>query len=234
MAQSPQRILAVDDDSDVQRLVRLTLEPEGFEIATAGSGQEALAWIEKNGLPHMAVIDILMPGMDGLALAREIQSRCDLPIVLLTAVDDQKTVIQAIEELAEDYVTKPFHPLELAARVKRVMRRVGDFSFALAPLTVIDERLAIDFFHQEVRVESRAVALTPIETKLLHILIRSARRTVTNDYLLRRIWPNDEVFEDTLRVHVHRLRKKIEPDATQPAYLITQRGIGYSFLPAAG
>lgn len=234
MAQSPQRILAVDDDSDVQRLVRLTLEPEGFEIATVGSGQEALAWIEKNGLPHMAVIDILMPGMDGLALAREIQSRCDLPIVLLTAVDDQKTVIQAIEELAEDYVTKPFHPLELAARVKRVMRRVGDFSFALAPLTVIDERLAIDFFHQEVRVESRAVALTPIETKLLHILIRSARRTVTNDYLLRRIWPNDEVFEDTLRVHVHRLRKKIEPDATQPAYLITQRGIGYSFLPAAG
>ena len=115
--------------------------------------------------------------------------------------------------------------------MKRVIRRMGDFAFRLETLTVIDDHLAVDFAAKKVLIDEEPVSLTPTETKILHILIRSARRTVTTEYLLARLWPLDEVYEDTLRVHVHRLRQKIEPDASKPHYLITQRGVGYSFLP---
>ncbi len=227
------RILVVDDDADILRVVRYTLEVEGFEVITASSVKEAQQWIDRQGLPHLAVVDIMMPGVDGIEFCREIQKYADLPVIMLTAVDKEATVVQTIEEVAEDYVTKPFKPRELAARVKRVIRRMGDYAYRLAALTVIDERLGIDFAHKRAVVDGRTVSLTPTETKLLHILIGSARRTVTSDYLLRRIWPLEEVFEDTLRVHVHRLRQKIEPDPANPCYLITQRGMGYSFLPSA-
>ncbi len=226
-------ILVVDDEPDLRQLVSLTLETDGLAVASAGSTQEALDWIAAHGLPHLAVVDIMMPGRSGLELCREVQRYSDLPIILLTAVDDDETVIRSIEELAEDYVRKPFNPRELCARVKRVLRRIGDFAFAAAPVTVVDDYLAIDFANQIAMVAAERIALTPIESKLLHILSRSARRTVSTDYLLRRIWPLDEVFEDTLRVHIHRLRQKIEPTPNQPRYLVTQRGAGYSFLPSA-
>ncbi len=224
-----QRILVVDDDPDILRVVRYTLELEGFEVGSAGSAYEALEWIRRNGLPHMAVVDIMMPGRNGIELCRDVQRFSDLPVIMLTAVDDEGTVVSTIDEVAEDYVTKPFRPRELAARVKRLMRRVGDFNYTLAPVTKIDDQLAIDFVNQRALVGDRDVSLTPTETKLLHILIRSGRRTVTIDYLLRRLWPLEEIFEDTLRVHVHRLRQKIEPKPGAPRYLITQRGVGYSF-----
>ncbi|MEL7061239.1 MAG: response regulator transcription factor [Acidobacteriota bacterium] len=226
------RILVVDDDHDICSTVQLTLELDGFEVVVAHSAEEAEAKIARHGLPHLAVVDIYMPGTTGIDLCRKIQKYADLPVIMLTAVDDEATVVQVIDEIAEDYVTKPFRPPELAARVKRVIRRIGDFAFRLAPKTVIDDHLSIDFAAKEVEVDERRVSLTPIETKLLHILISSARRTVRTDYLLGRIWPLDEVYEDTLRVHVHRLRQKIEPEPSSPRYLITQRGAGYSFLPA--
>lgn len=226
-------MLVVDDDPDLRRLVAYTLELEGLAVATAASAQEALDWIGRQGLPHLAVVDIMMPGASGLDFCREVQRFSDLPVILLTAVHDDEIVIRSIEELAEDYVKKPFNPRELSARVKRVLRRIGDFAFASAPITRIDPGLAIDFAHQTALVEDHPVPLTPIESKLLHILTRSARRTVRTDYLLRRVWPRDEVFEDTLRVHIHRLRQKIEPVPGEPKYLITQRGMGYSFLPVS-
>ena len=140
-----------------------------------------------------------MPGMDGLELSAKILEYCDLPIVLLTSVGDDSTIIHAIEHLAEDYVTKPFSPGELTARVKRLLRRVGDFSYTLEPVTLIDDHLSVDFGLQRAIVSGTTVQLTPTETKLLHILIRAASRTVPTDFLLRRIWPHDEVFEDALR-----------------------------------
>jgi DNA-binding response OmpR family regulator len=226
-----QRILVVDDDPSIRRVVAMSLELEGFEVGSAGSAQEALQWIGRHGLPHMAVVDIMMPGVDGIELCRHLHKFSDLPVIMLTAVDEEDTVVKTIDEVAEDYMIKPFRVRELAARIKRLMRRMGDFTYTLTPLTRIDDQLAVDFLHQRALVGEREVSLTPTETKLLHILIRSGRRTVPNDYLLRRIWPRDEVFEDTLRVHVHRLRHKIEPNPTAPRYLITQRGVGYSFLP---
>ncbi len=225
------KILVVDDEPDIVSVVRMTLEAEGFDVSTAYSAQEAFGLISRNGLPHLAVLDIMMPGTDGITLARKLQKFSDLPVIMLTAIDEEATVVKTIEEVAEDYVTKPFKPKELAARVKRVIRRMGDFAFRLETLTVIDDRLAVDFAAKQVLIDEQPVSLTPTETKILHILIRSARRTVTTEYLLARLWPRDEVFEDTLRVHVHRLRQKIEPQASKPHYLITQRGVGYSFLP---
>ena len=225
------KILVVDDEPDIVSVVRMTLEAEGFEVATAYSAREAFDLIGRKGLPHLAVLDIMMPGTDGIELARRLQKFSDLPVIMLTAIDEEATVVKTIEEVAEDYVTKPFKPKELAARVKRVIRRMGDFAFRLESLTVIDDRLAVDFAAKNALIDEKPVSLTPTETKILHILIRSARRTVTTEYLLARLWPLDEVFEDTLRVHIHRLRQKIEPNASKPHYLITQRGVGYSFLP---
>lgn len=226
-----QRILVVDDDPDITQVLKITLEEEGFEVSTAHTANEAFSSIALQGLPHLAIVDIRMPGMDGVELCRKVQKYSDLPVILLTAVNEEQAVVKAIEEVAEDYVTKPFSPKVLAARVKRVMRRMGDFAFRLEAMTVIDDRLAIDFAEKKALIEDGEVSLTPTETKLLHILIRSARRTVTTEYLLNRLWPLEEVFEDTLRVHVHRLRQKIEPKKSSPRYLITQRGVGYSFLP---
>ena len=225
------KILVVDDEPDIVSVVRMTLEAEGFEVQTSYSAQEAFDLINRKGLPHLAVLDIMMPGTDGITLARKLQKFSDLPVIMLTAIDEESTVVKTIEEVAEDYVSKPFRPKELAARVKRVIRRMGDFAFRLETLTVIDDHLAVDFAAKRALIDEKPVSLTPTETKILHILIRSARRTVTTEYLLARLWPLDEVYEDTLRVHVHRLRQKIEPDASKPHYLITQRGVGYSFLP---
>jgi len=225
----PRRVLAVDDDPDVLRLIRRELEAVGFEVWAAGSSEEALEIVEQRGLPHLALVDILLPGLDGLGLARRLQEWSDLPIIMLTSVDEEETVVGAIESFAEDYIRKPFKPREMVARVERVVRRIGNFAYALQKLVKVDDRLAVDFPHQRAMVDGRAVPLTATETKLLYVLMRSAGRVVATDFLLRRLWPSDEVFEDSLRVHVHRLRGKIEPDSSRPCYVVTERGSGYRF-----
>jgi DNA-binding response OmpR family regulator len=226
---SPQRILVVDDDPAIVRLVGDKLDRAGFEVWTAASGQQALDVIDRRGLPHLAVVDVMMPGMGGFEFCRAVQEFTDLPVIMLTAVDEEETVIQGIELFAEDYITKPFSPRELVARVERVLRRIGDFAYTLDPVTQVDDRLAVDLTHQQAIVDGQPVDLTPTETKLLYILMRNAGRTVTTDFLLRRLWPLEEVFEDALRVHVHRLRQKIEPVPGRPCYIVTERGQGYRF-----
>ncbi|MGD2206649.1 MAG: response regulator transcription factor [Anaerolineae bacterium] len=227
-----QQILVVDDDVAILRLVSDKLAYAGFEVFTAASGLQALEVIERHGLPHLAIVDINMPGIDGFEFCRRVQAYSDLPVILLTAVDEEEMIIQGIEQFAEDYVTKPFSPRELLARVQRLLRRIGDFGYTLDPVTKIDAHLAVDFAHQNALVDGQPVSLTPTETKILYILMRNAGRTVTADFLLRRLWPHEEVFEDALRVHVHRLRRKIEVTASQPRYIVTERGVGYSFLAA--
>jgi DNA-binding response OmpR family regulator len=225
----PQRILVVDDDLAILNLVRDKLDRAGFDVFTATSGQQALDVIAQRGLPHLAIVDIMMPGMDGFEFCRAVQEFADLPVIILTAVDEEETVIRGIQHFAEDYVTKPFSPRELVARVQRVLRRIGDFAYALDPVTRVDDHLAVDFAHQQAIVDGQPMDLTPTETKILYILMRNAGRTVTTDFLLRRLWPLEEVFEDTLRVHVHRLRKKMEGNPGQPHYVVTERGLGYKF-----
>ncbi|MBN1219119.1 MAG: response regulator transcription factor [Anaerolineae bacterium] len=229
LAQTRQRVLVIDDDPDILRLVRDKLVNAGFEVFTAATGEEALAVIGRKGIPHLAIVDINMPGMDGFQFCQTVHAFCDLPVILLTAVDEEETVIRGIQSYAEDYVTKPFSPRELVVRVQRLLRRMGDYAYTLDSSTPIDHRLTIDFANQQAFVDGQPVSLTPTETKILYILIRNAGQKVTNDFLLRRLWPEEEVFEDTLRVHIARLRKKIEANPSRPQYVITERGIGYSF-----
>jgi DNA-binding response OmpR family regulator len=226
-----QHILVVDDDPKIRRLVELKLDHAGFEVRTAASGGEALEIIARHGLPHLAIVDIMMPGMNGFEFCEAVQEFSDLPVIMLTAVDDEDMVIQGIERFAEDYIIKPFSPRELLARVQRVLRRIGDFAYTLEPITQVDDRLGVDFAHQHAVIDGQSIDLTPTETKILYIFMRNAGRTVTTDFLLRRLWPLEEVFEDTLRVHVHRLRQKIEADPGKPRYVVTERGLGYRFEP---
>jgi DNA-binding response OmpR family regulator len=221
--------MVIDDDPAILRMVGDKLDRSGYQVLTAASGLEALDLIQKRGLPHLAIVDINMPGLDGFEFCRAVQSFSDLPVIMLTAQDEEETIVQAIELYAEDYVTKPFSPRELVARVQRVLRRIGDFAYALEPITTVDNRLAVDFAHQQALLDGQAVALTQTQTKLLYILMRNAGRTVTTEFLLHRLWPLEEVFEDALRVHIHRLRKKIDIDPKSP-YIITDRGQGYRFV----
>jgi DNA-binding response OmpR family regulator len=224
-----QRILVVDDDPAIVSMVAQKLDRAGYEVLTATTGQHALDVISRSGLPHLAVVDIRMPVMDGISFCRAVQTFSDLPIIMLTAVDEEETVIAAIEQFAEDYVVKPFSPSELVARIGRVLRRIGDFWYTLSPVIDVDEFLAVDFPHQTATVGPREVSLSPAESKLLYILMRNADRVVSTGFLLRRLWPREEVFEDALRVQVHRLRAKLEPDPRHLRYIITERGQGYRF-----
>lgn len=221
------RALVVDDDPTILKIVELTLEEAGFEVWLATSGAEALRVLEQRGLPHVALVDIMMPEMDGLELCRRIHQSLDLPIIMLTSVKDVRTVVETIDEVAEDYVTKPFEPDELVARTRRLLRRIGDYSYSLERRVRIDERLLVEFARRRVIVDGRPVDLTPIETKLLYLLVRSAGRTLQNAYLLHRLWPVEEAYEEALRTHVWRLRKKIGDSPRR--YVKTVRGIGYRF-----
>jgi DNA-binding response OmpR family regulator len=141
----PQRILVVDDDPTILRLVRDNLQPAGFEVVTTASGEVALAVINQTGLPHLAIVDITMPGMDGFQFCQTVQSFSDLPIILLTAVDEEETIVHGLKFYAEDYITKPFRPRELTARVQRVLRRIKNFAYALSPKTVINDEVVVLF-----------------------------------------------------------------------------------------
>jgi DNA-binding response OmpR family regulator len=224
-----QRILAVDDNAFTLRIVQHTLEQAGFQVTTAVSGKDALKLITRHGIPHLAIVDLHMPVMSGFEFCHAVREFSDLPIIMLTAVNSEETIIEGLEQYAEDYIIKPFNPNELVARVKRVLRRMGDYTYTLDASTRIDDRLLVNFPNREVIVNNETVSLTPTETKLLYILVRNAGRIVTTEFLLNRIWPLQDAQEDRLHVHVHRLRRKIEVNPNEPAYIIAERGTGYRF-----
>ena len=226
------KILVVDDNAYTLRIVRHTLQQAGYNVSTVASGEEALRNIAEQGLPHLAIVDLHMPpGMSGFELCRTVHQYSDLPVIMLTAVDHENTVLEGLEKHAEDYIVKPFSPGELVARVRRLLQRMGGFEYSLASLTYVDDRLQIDFPQRRAVVEGQPVSLTPTETKLLYILMRNAGKIVTTEYILRRLWPTEAAFEDRLHVHLHRLRRKIEAknDEARERYIISERGIGYIF-----
>jgi DNA-binding response OmpR family regulator len=228
--ETSKRILAVDDDASTLALISRVLSDQGFTVWTAQSGREALERLRKEGLPHLAIVDLLMPGMDGTALCGSLKSFSDVPIIILTAVDTKDTLVDLLERYAEDYIVKPFDPRELAVRVTRLLRRIGDFSYAASPIFEVDDRLAIDLSSQRAIVEGKPVSLTATESKLLYLLVRGGSRPVRTAYLLDRLWPGESVFEETLRVHIHRLRHKIETADGARRYIVTERGYGYAFV----
>lgn len=226
-------ILVVDDNQYTQRIVQYALENAEFEATTASSGEEALQLFQTQGLPHLAIVDLHMPpGMSGFEFCHTVHQFCDLPVIMLTAVNEEEAVIEGLERYAEDYIIKPFNPGELVARVRRVLKRLGGFAFRLDALTQVDERLTIDFPQRRALVYGQATTLTPTETKLLYILMRQAGQIVPTEYILRRLWPLEPAYEDRLHVHMHRLRRKIEDkeDDSRPRYIVSERGAGYIFI----
>lgn len=228
------RILVVDDSHSILEIVRFTLTHNGFQVMTADSGERALEIMESEGLPHLGLFDINMPmGMDGLELCEKVLQFCDLPIIMLTAVEETSTIVEAIDRYAEDYMNKPVKSGELLARVRRVLRSIGSFAYPLTPFVQVDDNLAVNFATLTAVVQGKQTSLTPTEAKLLYILMRQKGKVVGTEFILRRLWPaeTDVADEDRLRVYVHRLRSKIEGKEAGPRYVVSKRRKGYAFLP---
>ncbi len=224
------RILIVDDDPNLLVLLADQLRADGFETATARDGVEALRRLQSSW-PDLLIIDMMMPRMDGLSLAREIKARADLPIIVLSAIDAGDSKADLLEEVAEDYVTKPYHYPELRARIHRVLRRLGDKvprqSLVLGP------DLTLDLHRRAATVAGTPVALTPTESRLLYALAANLGQTVTTETLLARGWAETEDADPSyVWVTMRRLRQKVEREPNRPLHLQTVRGVGYRLVPA--
>lgn len=226
-------ILLVDDDPTLLALLARRMGREGYEVMTAGSGAQALEILEHRW-PALLVIDLMMPGIDGFELSARVKRIADLPIIILSAVDASEAKVRALEDYAEDYVTKPFDPDELVARVRRVLHRAASGTSRL----VLDSgELEIDLTGRRVMRAGTATALTPTEVRLLHALIAQIDRTVPTETLLERAWSDaDGADPSYVWVTMRRLRRKIELDPDKPRFLLTERGVGYRLvsMPAAG
>jgi DNA-binding response OmpR family regulator len=226
------RILIVDDDPNLLVLLADQLRNDGFEIQTARDGEEALRRLD-GGWPDLLIVDMMMPRMDGLTLAREVKARADLPIIVLSAIDTADSKADLLEEVAEDYVTKPYHYPELRARINRVLRRLGDKvprqSLELGP------NLTLELHRREAIVRGATVQLTPTESRLLYALAANLGQTVTTETLLARGWADTEDADPSyVWVTMRRLRQKVEVDPNRPAHLLTVRGVGYRLVPGDG
>jgi two-component system response regulator VicR len=224
------RILVVDDDPNLLVLLADQLRADGFEVVTARDGQEALRRLETSW-PDLLIIDMMMPRMDGLTLAREIKGRADLPIIVLSAIDVADSKAELLDEVAEDYITKPFHYPELRARINRVLRRVGDK--VPRQRLVLGPSLVLELHRRAATVDGKPVQLTPTESRLLYALAANLGNVVTTETLLARGWADTEDADPSyVWVTMRRLRQKVERDPNRPVHLLTVRGVGYRLRKA--
>jgi two-component system KDP operon response regulator KdpE len=224
----PQRILLIDDDANLLVVLAEQLHDDGYEVATARDGQEALRRLD-SGWPDLILLDLMMPRVDGLAVAHEIKAAADLPIIVLSAIDTADSKAHLLDEVAEDYVTKPYNYPELRARIQRVLRRLGDRiprqSLVLGP------NLTIDLHRRAATVGGTEVKLTPTESRLLHALAGNLGEVVPTETLLARGWAETEGADPSyVWVSIRRLRQKIEVDPDIPVHLLTVRGVGYRLV----
>ncbi|MGI9030780.1 MAG: response regulator [Ilumatobacteraceae bacterium] len=222
-------VLVVDDEPMVREVVAQYLQRDGLRVCSLGDGTAALDWLTEHR-PDLVVLDIMLPGTDGLEVLRRLRTAGDVPVILLTAQTEELDRVRGLELGADDYVVKPFSPRELAARVRTVLRR------SVGPVNgeVMDfDGLHIDPRAREVAVAGRAVALTTKEFDLLYALARSPREVLSRRELLSRVWDSAPEYQDpaTVTVHVGRLRQKLETDPEEPRWITTARGVGYRFEP---
>lgn len=222
-------VLLVDDDPTLLPVLARRLARDGFAVTTASSGQAALHMLEQ-AWPSLLVIDLMMPHMDGFELCRRVKQIADLPIIVLSAVDASEAKVRALQEYAEDYITKPFDPDELAARIHRVLRRTAGRS----RIVLGGGDLEVDLATRRLRIGSETHPLTPTEVRVLQVLIASLDHTVPTESLLERVWSESDGADPSyVWVTMRRLRRKLEPDPDNPRYLLTERGIGYRLVSAA-
>lgn len=224
-----QTVLVVDDEPEIARLVRAYLEEAGFRVVTASDGQEAL-YVARHEKPDLVVLDVLMPRMDGLEFTRRIRRERDVPIVMLTARAEETDRIVGLELGADDYVTKPFSPREVVARVRAVLRRA---QAPPEPSRVLRAGpLALDRTTHTVTLSRQPVDLTPTEFSILETLMTTPGRVFSRPELLEAAQGIAfEAYERTVDAHVKNLRRKLEPDPAHPRYILTVRGVGYRLNP---
>lgn len=221
-------ILVVDDDKKTVDLIQLYLEKDGYRVLAAYDGRQALE-LARQKRPDLVVLDLMLPQVDGLDVCRILRAESKIPIIMLTARTTEEDKLLGLDLGADDYVTKPFSPRELLARVRAVLRRVAEAKTKGPPQVRYDD-LIVDLVRHEVRLREEPVHLTPREFKLLETLVREPGRAFTRLELLHEVFGLDyEGLERTVDVHVMNLRKKIEPEPDHPRYVITVPGIGYRF-----
>jgi two-component system, OmpR family, KDP operon response regulator KdpE len=220
------RVLVCDDELQIVRGLRIVLREAGFDVVAAQSAQAALDAAALHP-PEAAIIDLVLPDGDGVEICRQLRAWTQMPIIVLSAVGDEEVKIAALDAGADDYVTKPFHPRELVARLNAVLRRVAG---AGDEPTIVVDRLEIDLAARSVRRDGQDVHLTPTEYDLLRILARNRGRLLTHRTLLTEVW-GPQYVEDTqaLRTHIANLRRKLEP-AGEPHYIRTDARVGYRFI----
>lgn len=223
------KVLVIEDDANISKLITDYMSTHGYEVVAFLDGPDAITYVKQDGLPHIALVDLALPTMHGFELSSKLKAMGDVPIIFVTSTSDTETIVQGLRRYADDFIVKPFDLRELEARVQTVLSRMPSLDYASQPIIHVDDSLSIDFAHNRITVGDKNYSLTPTESILLHVLLRNAGRVVENRLLIARVWPSEEVFEDTLRVHMHRLRRKLESDSHHPHYIRTERGIGYMF-----
>ena len=223
------RVLVVDDDAKTVELVKLYLNRDGYRVLTSQNGIEGLH-IAQEARPDLIVLDLMLPGMDGLEITRAIRKDSDVPIIMLTARTGDEDKLAGLGLGADDYVTKPFSPRELAARVRAVLRRLPG---ERGPDEIKHGKITVNFRNHEAFLDGEPLNLTPVEFKLLGVMVKEPGRVFTRELLIEEALGYDfEGFNRTIDVHILNLRRKIEPDPGRPKYIKTVYGTGYKFLEA--
>jgi len=224
------RVLVVDDDVKTVELVRLYLNRDGYRVLTAYNGIEALR-LARESHPDLIVLDLMLPGMDGLDVCRTLRAESDVPIIMLTARTTDQDRLTGLDSGADDYVIKPFSPRELAARVRAVLRRLPGEALQRGPAEIKHGELTVNFHKYEAFLAGKPLNLTPVEFKLLGVLIKEPGRVFSRAQLIEKALGYDfEGFDRTIDVHILNLRRKLESDPSHPRYIKTVYGAGYKFL----
>jgi DNA-binding response OmpR family regulator len=222
-----QCVLVADDDPLIQRLVRTHLDRAGFKVLSAGDGEEALDTAATEQ-PDLIVLDLMLPKLDGFEVCRRIREFSLVPVVMLTARGEQVDKLRGFEAGADDYLTKPFAPQELLARVRAVLRRTEQGGSTSAPSIVRCGALTIDFVRRRVLVNEDVVKLTPTEFQLLQQLALNAGKVLSHTELLTKVWgPEYRDDRDYLWAYIRHLRRKLEPNPEQPRHILSEPGYGY-------
>jgi len=227
------RILVVDDDVKTVELVKLYLNRDGYKVLTAYDGIEALN-MARQSHPDLIVLDLMLPGCDGLEICRTLKNETDVPIIMLTARTTEDDKLTGLNLGADDYMTKPFSPKELAARVRVILRRLPEETLLRGPAEIKRGDLVINSLNREAYIGGKALHLTPIEFKLLGVLAREPGRVFSREQLIEMVFGYDfDGFDRTVDVHILNLRRKLEPDPDRPRYIKTVYGSGYKFARRA-
>lgn len=223
-------VLIVDDEQRLVNFMRMNLEVEGCRVISASNGREGVDRVRED-MPDIVLLDIMMPGMDGFETLRRIRTFSQVPVLFLTAKDDEEDRIRGLELGADDYIGKPFGHRELISRIRAVLRRHYTPPPAQETMVKVDDRLSIDFARREVLINGERVNLRPTEYRLLYHLVQNAGYVMTHEQLLSKVWgPEYRDESHYLRLYVTYLRQKIEEDPANPKYILTERGVGYRFV----